>query len=72
MAFIVETEWGALRIGYRKRVINIDWSGTQINHNGDITFKDEDVTKSRTMIHAWGKDKAIEYLRKLSKGNLSG
>jgi hypothetical protein len=67
--FIVDTEWGALRIGYRKRVINIDWSGTQINHNGDITFKDEGVTVGRTMIHAWGKDKAIEYLRTLAKGN---
>ena len=70
--FIVETEWGALRIGSRKSVINIDWSGTQINHNGDITFKEEDVTKGRTMIHAWGKDKAIEYLRVLSKGNFDG
>jgi hypothetical protein len=68
---IVETKWGALRIGPRKRVINIDWSGTQINHNGEVTFKDEEVTKGRTMIHAWGKDKAVEYLRTLSKGNFA-
>ena len=63
--FIVETDLGPLRIGYRKRVINIDWTGTQVNHNGDILFKDQDVTTGRTMVHAWGREKAVEYLRKL-------
>jgi hypothetical protein len=63
--FIVETDKGPLRIGYRKRVINIDWTGTQINHNGDILFKDENVTTWRTGVHAWGRGKAVEYLRKL-------
>ena len=67
--FLVETKWGPLRIGGRSHVISIDWSGTQINHNGGVTFKDENVTKDRTMIHAWGKDKAVEYLKKLSRGN---
>ena len=65
--FIVETEWGPLRIGWRKSVINIDWSGTEIRHDGDVLFKDENVTCGRQMIHAWGKDKAIEYLKKLSR-----
>ena len=63
--FIVETDLGPLRIGYRKRVINIDWTDTQVNHNGDILFEDENVTTWRTGVHAWGRDKAIEYLRKL-------
>lgn len=67
--FIVTTQWGALRIGYRKRVISIKWDDTQINHNGGVTFKDEGVTVGRTMVHAWGKDKAIEYLSILAKGN---
>lgn len=67
--FIVDTPWGPLRIGYRKRVINIDWSDTQINHNGGVTFKGEGVTIGRTYIHAWGKEKAIEYLRVLANGN---
>ena len=68
--FIVETKWGPLMIGWRKRVISMDWTGSQINHNGDITFKDDEVTTWRTGVHAWGKDKAVEYLRILSKGNL--
>ena len=67
--FLVETKWGPLRIGWRKRVINIDWGDSQINHNGDITFKDQKVTTWRVGVHAWGKDKAIEYLRVLSQGN---
>jgi hypothetical protein len=65
--FIVETDKGPLRIGSRKSVINIDWSQTKYNHNGDYLFSEENVTKDDAMIHAHGKDKAIEYLRKLSR-----
>ncbi len=67
--FMVETTWGPLRIGGRRHVISIDWHDSQINHNGDVTFKDEGVTTDRTLVHAHGKDKAVEYLKKLSRGN---
>ena len=67
--FIVATKWGPIKIGWRKRVISISWAGSQINHNGDITFKEEKVTTDRTLVHAWGEDKAVEYLRTLSQGN---
>lgn len=51
-----------LKIGWRKRVINIDWTEYTSNPELLARFKDEDVTKWETGIHAWGKDKAIAYL----------
>lgn len=61
--FEVSTEVGTFKIGWRKRVINLDWSATQKNHYP--LFMDEDVTKSEFDIHAWGPEKAIEYLAKI-------
>lgn len=52
-----------ITIGWRKRVIVIDWeaSGMPLPE----LFAGEKVTKSDTMIHAWGYAKASEYLGKL-------
>jgi len=58
----VETPYGNIRIGWRKRVINIDWS--QTGKKLDEFFSD-DVTKWDHGIHAWGYPKAVEYLRTL-------
>jgi len=58
---------GELVIGWRKRVINIDWSRASLP-DGTTLFADEDVTKGPTMIHAWGKKPAIRYLRSLWLG----
>lgn len=60
--FHVETECGKFSIGWRKRVINIDWSTI-----GDLSimFPNEDVTKGSCYIHAWGNDKATEYLGRI-------
>jgi hypothetical protein len=51
------------KIGWRKRVIQIDWetSNKGLNH----LFEGEDVTKSSSYIHAWGAAKASEYLSKI-------
>lgn len=62
--FMVETPRGRVKIGWRKRVINIDWGETAIQLPSG-TFEDEDVTKGATFIHAWGTDKAVQYLRKI-------
>jgi hypothetical protein len=51
---------GVITIGWRKRVICIDWSMT--NRRGIIT--EDDVTKDDTQVHAWTMVKALEYLRK--------
>lgn len=64
--FKVETEVGSITLGWRRSVININWSET--SHTGkDILqlFAAEDVTRGETYIHAWGVEKAIEYLSKI-------
>jgi hypothetical protein len=71
--FNVETEFGVIKIGWRKRVINIDWSQI-LTARAEVglkkidflsLFKDEDVTKEPDYIHAWGWEKAQEYLGRL-------
>lgn len=64
--FHVRTHIGVIEIGWRKRVINIDWSRCRFG-NKDIAalFKDENVTVGETYVHAWGKEKAVEYLTKI-------
>jgi hypothetical protein len=49
-----------LLIGWRKRVIEIDWSAWETDLSA--LFKKEDVTKGPHHIHAWSEEKAIEYL----------
>jgi hypothetical protein len=64
--FIIKTENGDIKIGWRKRVILIEWLDSYkiFSFNG----KDEDVTKyfsgKQRYIHAWSVEKAIEYLLK--------
>lgn len=66
--FIVSTPDGDIKIGWRKRVIQIEWL-----KNYKIfkeTFDSEDVTKgfgkwgNEKYIHAWSIEKAIEYLNR--------
>ena len=63
---IVTTQKGRIKLGWRKRVINIDWSESDIESDGNEIFKDEKVTTGDKYVHAWGYDKAIEYLTKLN------
>jgi len=58
--WVLQVEGGQITIGWRKRVIAIDWSFT--NRRGEITA--DDVTKSHSFVHAWSHAKAVEYLRK--------
>ncbi len=61
----VATPIGTFRLGWRKRVINIDWS--RINGIPTDSFVGEDVTMGATFIHAWGNDKAAEYLSRMQR-----
>ena len=65
--FIVSTPDGDIKIGWRKRVINIEWLDSYKQFTE--TFKIQDVTKSfdyleskDRYIHAYGIEKVIEYL----------
>lgn len=63
--WLILTKYGLIEIGWRKKVISIDWSATELRHE---FFPDgDDVTKNVTMIHAWGYPKAVEYLISLRK-----
>ncbi len=56
--WFVKTPSGWVEIGWRKRVISINWSDTNIKK---IVTQD-DVTKNDWIVHAWSVEKAIEYL----------
>ena len=55
------TQVGPVRVGWRKRVLEIEWDATDLR--GIVT--DDNVTKGDTYVHAWSRSKAVEYLTKL-------
>lgn len=59
--WLVKTPVGLIEIGWRKRVLNIDWEDTPIR----CVITQDDTTKSPTSVHAWTAEKAIEYLTTL-------
>ncbi len=56
--WLAQTPFGMVKIGWRKRVIEIDWSATPVR--GIVTT--HEVTKEETMVHAWSCYRAVEYL----------
>lgn len=60
--FVVTTSVGRITIGWRRRVIAIDWSETCGTKTSGELFPTEDVTKDKTSIHAWSIDKARAYV----------
>jgi len=63
--FEVTTRRGKLVLGWRKRVIEIRWDESDITVDGRELFASEDVTKDKTLVHAWGIDKAKLYIDSL-------
>lgn len=61
--WLAKTAKGLVRIGWRKRVIAIDWSDTGI----ECEVTKDDVTKDAGRVHAWGYAKAVEYLTNLGR-----
>lgn len=66
----VTTKIGRIKIGWRKRVINIDWTETTNKLTGEELVPEGDMTKSgkydnTRYIHAWGYEKAKQYIEKL-------
>lgn len=60
---IVTTSVGRFKIGWRKRVINIEWAEVSGAGNGEELFQSEDVTKGDTLIHAWNIEDARRYIQ---------
>lgn len=64
--FIFSTPDGDIKIGWRKRVINIQWLPSYRKFTE--TFDEENVTKvfnsDRRFIHAWTVEKCFEYLQR--------
>lgn len=61
----VTTLRGRFVVGWRSQVIVINWSDTDIAAEGEVIFQDQDVTTGRSYVHAWGYDKAREYIARL-------
>jgi hypothetical protein len=53
--FVVTTKVGRVKIGWRKRVLQIDWSDSAVSKTADDLFPYEDVTKSGRMIPTCGR-----------------
>jgi len=68
--WIVETTLGPIKIGHRKRVYSISWDNAPglKEVDGREIFADQQVTKGKYLVHAWGKDDAMKYLWKLVEG----
>lgn len=63
---LVTTRAGVIEVGWRKRVIVIDWSASDVTKTAADLFADENVTKGDRMIHAYSYEKATEYLTKIA------
>lgn len=59
---IVTTVRGPVTIGWRKHVIQIDWTDSDVESDADKLFPGENVTKGSWMIHAHSEDDAKRYL----------
>jgi len=64
--FMVETDKGRIQVGWRKRVMEIDWSRTQIDIQGKDV--DDSVTHGPSFVHCWTDEKAVEALRAIWHG----
>lgn len=59
--WLAQTPVGLIQIGWRKRVISINWENTSVRQ----VVTADDVTKDDTGVHAWSYIKALEYLTTL-------
>jgi len=60
--WLVQTPYGLITIGRRKKVWQLDWSHTKLRK---IITTDE-VTKNNTMVHAWDKEALLRYVYTLN------
>jgi len=63
--FRVTTHIGHFTIGWRKRVIHLEWTDTRNIIPSEELFSEEEVTKFDRVIHAWSLDQARNYVKKI-------
>ncbi len=63
--FRVTSKIGHVVIGWRKRVLSIDWKDSLVKASGNELFPEENVTRWETGIHAWSTEDAAKYIRRL-------
>ncbi len=63
--FLFLTEEGLIQVGWRKRVLNIDWSGSDYRATVEEPITQDDTTKTDTCVHAWNLGDAVKYLTTL-------
>ena len=63
--FMVETSKGIFEIGWRKRVIHIDWSRTTLKGRGADVVANPGNTHAEKYVHAWDTTEAHSILRTL-------
>lgn len=64
--WLIQTDIGPIRIGWRKRVIEIEWDACSFGHlpvRGIVT--EDDVTKNESLVHAYSMVDAVKYLASL-------
>ena len=61
--WLVLTKAGPLVIGWRKRVISIDWRDTPVR----VLVTADDTTKGEDHVHAWSYGDAVKYLAHLKR-----
>ncbi len=59
---MVTTDKGRIKIGWRKRVISIEWPDSDIKSSAEDLFPEENVTKDHKLIHAHSYEDAKKYL----------
>jgi len=66
---LVETEKGTLKMGWRKRVFEVDWSKTALEAAGADLVAEPSVTHGDQYVHCWGKEQILKTLKGLSIGS---
>jgi len=61
--WLVKTEFGLIELGWRKKVLHIEWEDTPIRK----IVTEDNVTKTETYVHAWDYPSAIAYLKNLAE-----
>jgi hypothetical protein len=69
--FLFHTPLGGIKIGWRKRVISVEFQDNFRKFRLQKLFADEDVTKGDNHIHAWGYEKLYEYLKKVHRTSIA-